>query len=52
MQLSAKGYPLIKDAKELDALAYSDFIVALVALQSIHPSAFIFSFHVNILLLI
>lgn len=28
----SKGYLLIKDAKELDALAYFEFIAALVAL--------------------
>jgi hypothetical protein len=32
MQFSAKGYLMIKDAKELDALSYSDFISPLVAL--------------------
>jgi hypothetical protein len=38
MQLSAKVYPakvylLIKDSKELNALEYSEFIAALVALR-------------------
>ena len=33
MQLSARGYILIKDAKELDNLAYREFIAALVALR-------------------
>jgi hypothetical protein len=33
MQLSAKGYLLIKDAKEFSAVAYSEFIAALVALR-------------------
>jgi hypothetical protein len=32
MQFSIKGYLLIKDAKELNVLAYSEFIAALVAL--------------------
>jgi hypothetical protein len=33
MQLLAKGYLLIKDAKELDASPYSDFISVLVVLR-------------------
>jgi hypothetical protein len=33
MQLSVKGYLLIKDAKEFSVVAYSKFIVALVALK-------------------
>jgi hypothetical protein len=32
MQLSAKGYLLIKDAKEFSDVAYSEYIAALVAL--------------------
>jgi hypothetical protein len=31
--LLAKGYLLIKDNKELNALAYSEFIAALVSLK-------------------
>jgi hypothetical protein len=33
MQLLAEGFLLIKDAKELDALAYSDFSFALLVLR-------------------
>lgn len=33
MQLSAKGYLLIKDTKEFSAVPYSEFIAALVALR-------------------
>jgi hypothetical protein len=33
MQLLAKGFLLIKDAKLLDSGAYSNFIVVLVALR-------------------
>jgi hypothetical protein len=60
MQLWAKGFLLIKDAKELDATAYADFISAfsieeekISIVYSIYPSSFSFySVNNNISMLI